>query len=71
MTGVLSGAELVDGYIFHSEALPHRDRTVCSIIDRAEMPIGGMGVEPCFVVRFSDGEIRTVLSQQLTPWYPV
>lgn len=62
---------LVVGYLYRSEADDlARDRTICRIIARAE-PNDGLGIEPRFVVQFSDGQQLEVLGQQLRPWYPV
>jgi hypothetical protein len=63
---------VVVGYLYHDNGFhEHRDKTVCQIVDRYEMEDNGVGISPCFVVQFSDGEMMWVYSHQLSPWYPI
>jgi hypothetical protein len=60
----------VAGFVFVSGGDEHSDRNghICKIIDRADPD--GEELDPVFMVKFGDGMIYRVYSQELTPWYP-
>jgi hypothetical protein len=63
--------DVVTAFMFRSLHDEYHNETLCQIVSRAEVVDLGWGIEPRFTVRFGDGEIKDVLAQSLTPWYPV